>query len=89
VPNLFVVVTNNRRNRNLDSALGARITTSLKPDISSIVVIGPGECVTGRVLCEDIEMIYPEDVKSSEDALSRTMMAKVDAGLRSAFDLDA
>ena len=84
---LFVVVSNNRRNKYLDSALGVRITTSLKPDLTSIVVIDAGESVTGRVLCDDIEIVYPEDVRKREGAFSRKMMAKIDTGLRAALDL--
>jgi mRNA interferase MazF len=84
---LFVVVSNNRRNKALDEALGVRITTSLKPDISSIVVIDPGEPAAGRVLCDDIEIIYPEDVRSTSGAFSQNMMAKIGVGLRAALDL--
>lgn len=84
---LFVVVSNNRRNKALDEALGARITTSLKPELSSIVVIDAGEPTTGRVLCDDIEIIYPEDVRSKSGAFSQNMMAKINDGLRAALDL--
>lgn len=84
---LFVVVSNNRRNKSLDSALGARITTSPKPDLSSVVVIDRGEPVTGRVLCDDIEIIYPEDVRSKSGAFSHNMMAKISVGLGAALDL--
>lgn len=62
---LYVVVSNNGRNRSLDTALAARITTSRKPDISSIIPIQPGEPVHGSVLCDDIELLYPEDVRNS------------------------
>lgn len=84
---LFVVVSNNRRNKSLQSALAVRITTSEKPELSSIVVIGPGEPVTGRVCCDDIEIIYPEDVRSQHPGFSRPMMAKIAAGLKAALDL--
>jgi mRNA interferase MazF len=84
---LYVVVSNNVRNRSLDTALAARITTSRKPQISSIVPIQPGEPVHGSVLCDDIELLYPDDIRSSAGAFSPTMMRKINDGLRAAFDL--
>lgn len=85
---LFVVVSNNGRNRQLRTALAARITTSRKsPDISSVVEIDPGEVVNGRVCCDDIELLFPEDCRKSPGAFSPQMMRKIEAGLRAAFAL--
>jgi len=84
---LYVVVLNNARNRSLDTALAARITTTRKPQITSIVPIQPGEAVHGSVLCDDIELLYPEDVRSSPGAFSPAMMRRIDNGLRAAFGL--
>jgi mRNA-degrading endonuclease toxin of MazEF toxin-antitoxin module len=83
---LFVVVSNNGRNRQLKNALAARITTTLKqPDISSIVPIDRDEPVNGRVCCDDIELLYPEDCRKSCGAFSQKMMRKIEGGLRAAF----
>ena len=84
---LYVVVSNNARNRSLDTALAARITTTRKPQITSIVPIQPAEAVHGSVLCDDIELLYPEDVRSSPGAFSPAMMRRIDNGLRAAFGL--
>lgn len=84
---LYVVVSNNKRNKALDDALAARITTSPKPNIDSIVVIGEGEPVYGRVLCDDIEYLYPDQVRGTAGAFSRQMMRRIDDGLRAAFDI--
>jgi mRNA interferase MazF len=84
---LYVVVSNNARNGSLDTALVARITTTRKPQITSIVPIQPGEAVHGSVLCDDIELLYPEDVRSSPGALSPAMMRRINDGLRAAFGL--
>jgi mRNA interferase MazF len=84
---LCVVVSNNGRNRSLDTALAARITTSRKPQISSIVPIQPGEPVHGSVLCHDLELLYPEDVRNSPGAFSPAMMRRINDGLRAAFAL--
>ncbi|WP_448411858.1 type II toxin-antitoxin system PemK/MazF family toxin [Mycolicibacterium sp. XJ647] len=84
---LYVIVSNNGRNRALGTALAARITTSNKPPLDSIVPIDPNEIVHGRVLCDDIELIYPEDIRERCGAFSRPMMRKIDDGLRAAFDV--
>jgi mRNA interferase MazF len=84
---LYVVVSNSGRNRSLNTALAARITTSRKPQISSIVPIQPAEPVHGNLLCDDIELPYPEEVRSSPGAFSPAMMRRIDDGLRAAFDL--
>ncbi|MBV8347865.1 MAG: type II toxin-antitoxin system PemK/MazF family toxin [Mycolicibacterium sp.] len=84
---LYVVVSNNARNRSLDTSLAARITTTRKPQITSIVPIQPGEAVHGSVHCDDIELLYPEDVRSSPGAFSPAMMRRINDGLRAAFGL--
>ncbi len=84
---LYVVVSNNRRNRALETALAARITTTNKPLIDSIVPIGPGESVHGSVLCDDIETLYEDEVSRRVGAFSRGMMRKIDDGIRAAFDV--
>lgn len=87
-PKLFVVVSNNRRNRQLRSVLGARITTSKKPEIASIVVIGENESVIGSVVCDDIVEIYQDEVLQRRSALSPRMMFKVSEGLAHALGLN-
>ena len=44
-PKLFVVVSNNRRNARLGSVLAARLTTSDKPAIPSIVKLNETEAM--------------------------------------------
>lgn len=83
---LFVVVSNNGRNRQLQNALAVRITTTQKPpNISSIVEIDHGEPVHGRVCCDDIELLYPDECRQSAGAFSRNMMRKIEGGLRAAL----
>lgn len=73
------VVSDNRRNTGLGTALVVRLTTSAEPAIPSIVVLPPGEALEGRVLCDDIEVMYPEDVRRSMGALSPPTMRAVGA----------
>jgi mRNA interferase MazF len=83
----FVVVSNNRRNRALDQVLAVRFTTSSKPSLDSIIEVPPGEVLSGRIVCDDIETIWPDEVQQDMGALSRATMSKVENGLRAALGL--
>lgn len=83
----YVVVSNNGPNHSLDTAPAARITTSRTPQISSIIPIESGAPVHASVLCDDIELLYPEDARNSPGAFSPAMMRRINDGLRAAFAL--
>jgi mRNA interferase MazF len=85
---LFVVVSNNSRNRNLPSVLGARLTTSVKPSLPSIVELPAHEVVTGQVVvCDDIVELWEDEVIATLGALSVRTMDGVDRGLAAALAL--
>jgi mRNA interferase MazF len=81
----FLVVSNNQRNRALGTALAVRLTTSEKPPLSSIVELGAGEIFVGRVCCDDVEVLYPEDVRINSGALTPGAMRRVEQGICAAF----
>ncbi len=84
----YLVVSNNARNRQLPNVLAVRITTSDKPTMDSIVVLGPGDRpLVGRVLCDDLIQLWPDEVSKEWGALSPDSMRKVDVGLRAALAL--
>jgi mRNA interferase MazF len=84
----YLVVSNNDRNRRLPQVLAARLTTSAKPRISSIIELGQREVLPGgRVLCDDVAALYPDEVMRDLGALTPEAMARVDDGLRAAFGL--
>lgn len=83
----FLVVSNNQRNRNLESVLAVRLTTTVKPVMPSIVELGSTEVFVGRVLCDDIVALYEDEVKADLGALSRGAMAQVKTGLAHALSL--
>lgn len=85
-PKLFVVVSNNRRNRRLGDVLAARLTTSSKPSIPSIVEL-KGETLAGRVVCDDIVALYEDEILAIVGGLSPPTMRAVDRGLAAAFGL--
>ena len=85
----FVVVSNNSRNRQFDSVLVVRFTTSPKPALRSIVEIPSSEVLPGgRVVCDDIYDLYEDEVRADVGALSVRTMAAVGNGLRAALGLD-
>ena len=84
----FVVVSNNMRNRNLESALVVRFTTSRKPALPSIVEIPDHEVIPGgRVVCDDIYELFDDEVKADVGALSAATMQAIGDGLKAALDL--
>lgn len=86
-PKVFVVVSNNRRNKNLGDILTVRLTTSSKPDIPSIVELGPPETFIGRAVCDDIAPIYADEVLDVVGSLSPGAMARINAGMAAALEL--
>ncbi|MDP9182466.1 MAG: type II toxin-antitoxin system PemK/MazF family toxin [Actinomycetota bacterium] len=85
----FLVVSNNRRNRNLPQVLAVRLTTTPKPSLPSIVTLGSSEVFSGRVVCDDIVEIWEDEVRRDLGALSRGAMEAVARGLAAALDLPA
>lgn len=83
----WLVVSNNGRNDALGSALVVRITTSVKPPLASIVELSSADPVVGRVLCDDITVLYDDDLHRHTGALTLATMNKVGAALRIALAL--
>ncbi len=87
---LWLVVSNNARNRNLDEVLVARLTTSLRTPRPSIVELDPRADApfTGRVLCDDLGPLYKDELGHAAGALSRATMRRIDLGLVAALGID-
>lgn len=84
----WVCVSNNVRNRQLGEFLCVRLTTSPKPELASVVVLSAADRpFTGRVVCDDLGPIYPDDVQEDSGALTPNTMRRVDDGLRAALAL--
>jgi mRNA interferase MazF len=84
----FLVVSNNARNQKLDDCLAVRITTSDKPELASIIKLGPADGpLVGSVLCDDVLPLFRDELRENLGALSPGTMMKVAAGLRAALAL--
>jgi mRNA-degrading endonuclease toxin of MazEF toxin-antitoxin module len=85
---LFLVVSNNRRNRAFEQVLAARLTTTPPRDARpAMVPLGPGEIMTGWVSCDDIETLYDDEVRANIGAITASAMRRVEAGLRAALGM--
>jgi mRNA interferase MazF len=84
----FLVVSNNRRNRAFEQVLAAPLTTT-PPRLArpAMVPLGPGEIVTGWVSCDDIQVLYDDEVHADLGAITAPTMRRVEVGLRAALGM--
>lgn len=84
----FVVVSANERNRQLDTILAARISTTPAKNSPTWVELSPEDSpVVGSVIADDIEQVYTDDLLEQLGALCRNTMASVDRALAFALGL--
>jgi mRNA interferase MazF len=84
----FLVVSNNRRNRAFEQVLAVWLTTTPPRDERpAMVPLGPGEIMTGWVSCDDIEVLYDDEVRADLGAITAPTMRRVEAGLRAALGM--
>lgn len=60
----YVIVSNNQRNRLLDSVLAVRVTTSDKSNIPTAVPLGSDDPIVGYALADDIVEIFDDELDS-------------------------
>lgn len=84
----FLVVSNNGRNNALKTALVVRLTSTVKKiELPSIVETTHQDPFYGRVLCDDIFELWPDEVTRDAGAMTPDTMLRVAAGLRAALAL--
>ncbi len=81
----WLIVSNNGRNQHLGDYLAVRITTSDKPQLPTIVELAPGDPLVGRVLCDEIALLYESDLEGFGGGVTLDTMMRVSAGLRAAL----
>lgn len=82
----YLVVSNMQRNRNLDTVLGARITTSRNPpELDSVVPIEAQGRIVGRVLCDQITRLPKAHlVRRASNVFTPRQMESICVGIRAA-----
>lgn len=79
----WLVVSNNQRNRNLDSVLAARITTTGKyAGMPTVVSLTHNDPLVGYVVCDDLWPVYREEVAESAGAVAPPTMRAVNEALK-------
>lgn len=87
-PKPWLIVSNNSRNRSLESVLAARITTTGKHSaIPTVVHLAESDPLTGFVLCDDLVQLYRDELTTPLGALGPATMRAVNGGLRIALAL--
>ena len=85
-PKPWVVLSNNQRNRALDTVLAARITTTSKnAHVPTVVALTAADPLVGYVLVDDIVQLYHDEIGDNLGALSIATMDRISAALRIAL----
>jgi mRNA interferase MazF len=82
----WLVVSNNRRNRNLGSVLAVRITTTGRySGMPTVVALSHDDPLVGFVICDDVWPIYRTWIVEPAGALARRTMLAVNDALKVAL----
>jgi mRNA interferase MazF len=82
-PKYWVVLSNNQRNRHLDTVIAARLTTTGKrAHLPTVVELAPDDPLVGFVLCDDLVQPYRDELANKVGALSPGTMASISGALR-------
>lgn len=82
----WVILSNNSRNRNLDTVLVARITTTSKnAHVPTVVQLTAADPLVGFVLVDDIVQLYHDELAEPLGALSPPTMQEISRALRIAL----
>lgn len=82
----WVILSNNSRNRHLDTVLAARITTTSKnAHVPTVVPLTAADPLVGYVLVDDIVQLYHDELTDPLGALSAATMQEISRALRIAL----
>ena len=82
----WVIVSNNARNRNLETVLAARITTTGRHgSLPTVVALASADPLVGFVVVDDLIQLYRDELTVALGALTATTMSAVSAAIRIAL----
>ena len=82
----WLVVSNNARNRNLETVIAARLTTTGKhAAVPTVVPLVAADPLTGYVLADDLVQLYHDELTKPAGALTSHTMSAVSEALRIAL----
>jgi mRNA interferase MazF len=78
----WVVVSNNARNRNLETVVAARITTTdRQANIPTVVALSPSDPLVGSVVVDDLVQLYRDELSRQLGALTPATMSQISQAL--------
>lgn len=84
----WLIVSNNRRNRNLSDVLAVRITTTQKHvDLPTWVRLEPDDPLVGHINTDDVQQLGRDELGQLLGALSPGTLMRVNEALRLVFAL--
>ena len=88
-PKPYVIVSNNVRNRKLDSVLAVRVTTTDKAGIPTAVPLTASDPLVGFALADDIVEIFHDELESGTylGALSASTLLTLNTALMHALGI--
>ena len=85
-PKPWLIVSNNARNRNLETVLGVRVTTTSKhANVPTVVPLSPADPLTGYIVVDDLIQLYRDELTVALGAVSAPTMRAVSAAIRIAL----
>jgi len=82
----WLIVSNNARNRNLETVLAVRVTTTDKhANVPTVVPLSPADSLTGYVVVDDLIQLYRDELTVPLGAVSVQTMRAVSTAIRIAL----
>jgi len=81
----WLIVSNNARNRNLETVVAVRVTTSMHANVPTVVQLSPADPLGGYVVVDDLIQLYRDELTTALGALSTPTMRAVSAAIRIAL----
>jgi mRNA interferase MazF len=84
----WVLISNNQRNRNLDTVMAVRVTTTNKHSgLPTVVSMSSADPLVGFILADDIEQLGHDELVRAGGALSPRTLAALNEALKIALAL--
>jgi mRNA interferase MazF len=82
----WLVVSNNRRNRSLQSVLAVRVTTSNRhAGMPTVVALSRDDPLVGFAVCDDLGPLFRDEIVADAGAVSSRTMASINDALKVAL----
>lgn len=82
----WLIVSNDSRNRNLETVLAVRIiTTSRHANVPTVVALSAADPLVGYVVVDDVIQLYRDELSVALGALSAETMRAISTALRIAL----